>query len=112
MTLTLVVGQASLDQSPERATGVVTVQRILNVGKPLLTTAFLLIFAALLIGLCLLVEKLCTVFDGDAPGVMLLGLLPPGLRQVGQPEVIGHDIIPPALLTPNRTLATNRGRDK
>ena len=73
---------------------------------------FLLIFAALLIGLCLFVEKLCTVFDGGTPGVTLLGLLPLGLRQVGQPEVVGHYIIPPALLTPYRMFATNRGRDK
>ena len=52
------------------------------------------------------------MFDGGMPGVTLVYLLPPGLRQVGQPEVVGHYIIPPAFLTPNRMLATNRGRDK
>ena len=58
--------------------------------------------------LCLLVEKLYNVFDDGMLGVTLLELLPPGSQHVAQPEVVGHHVIPPTLLTPNRTLAINR----
>ena len=75
----------------------------------MLTTQLHLIFAILLIDLCLLVEKLYTVFDGGMPEDMLLGFLPLGPQQVEQLEVFCYYIIPPVLLTPICMLATNRG---
>ena len=70
-----------------------------------------LIFTTLLSVLSLFVDNLYIVFDGVAPRVTLLGLLPPGTRQVALFELAGY-VIPSLLLPPSTTFATNRSRHK
>ena len=57
MPLALVVGQACLSDSYERAAREVTMQAILCIKELLLTESFNFIFATLLIDLCLFVEQ-------------------------------------------------------
>ena len=88
MTLALVVGQACLSDSYDRAARVVTMQAILCIKELLLTMSLHFILVTLLIDLCLLVEKSHAVSNDDTPGDTLLSFLPPGPRLVAQPKVL------------------------
>ena len=101
MPLPLMVNQTCLIQSLEGAPRVATAQSILRVNESLLSTSLPHIFAIFLYLFCLFVEKLYTEFDGGVPRTTLLGFLPPESRQVTLLEVVGYNVIPPTLLSPN-----------
>ena len=76
------------------------VKSVHGVDELLLTVPLFFVFISLLTVLSLFVENLYTVFDGVAPKVTLLGLPPPGTRQVTLFELAGYNIIPSLLLSP------------
>ena len=76
VALPLVAGQTCLCQSLEGASMVVTVQSVLLLCDPHLLTFLLLVLKTLISNFCLLIERFCTVLDGGAPGLLVLGLFP------------------------------------